>query len=58
MLLLEPIIRERVTFRVDQPAWVQLLRYIGAVAQLDFGFSYRQNMPVLERSGGRARSSA
>ncbi len=38
----------RVTFGVDQPAWVQLLRYIGAVAQLDFGFSYRQNMPVLQ----------
>jgi peptide/nickel transport system permease protein len=40
--------RLRVTFGVDQPAWVQLLRYIGAIVQLDFGFSYRQNMPVLD----------
>lgn len=40
--------RLRVTFGVDQPAWVQLLRYIGAILQLDFGFSYRQNMPVLD----------
>src|SRR5580704_9255919 len=38
----------RATFGVDQPVWVQLLRYIAAVAQLDFGFSYRQNMPVLQ----------
>ncbi len=38
----------RVTFGVDQPVWVQLLRYLAAIAQLDFGFSYRQNMPVLQ----------
>jgi peptide/nickel transport system permease protein len=38
----------RQTFGVDQPAWVQLLRYIAAVLRLDFGFSYRQNMPVLQ----------
>lgn len=40
--------RLRVTYGMDQPAWMQLLRYIGAVARLDLGFSYRQNMPVLE----------
>jgi peptide/nickel transport system permease protein len=43
----------RETFGVDQPAWVQLLRYIVAVSHLDFGFSYRQNMPVLQAITGR-----
>jgi peptide/nickel transport system permease protein len=38
----------RATFGVDQPVWLQLLHYLGAVVQLDFGFSYRQNMPVLQ----------
>ncbi len=45
--------RLRHTFGVDQPAWVQLLRYIWAVCHLDFGFSYRQNMPVLNAITGR-----
>jgi len=40
--------RLRATFGIDQPVWVQLLHYIGAVARLDFGFSYRQNMPVAQ----------
>jgi peptide/nickel transport system permease protein len=38
----------RATFGVDQPVWLQLLHYIAAIARLDFGFSYRQNMPVLQ----------
>jgi peptide/nickel transport system permease protein len=38
----------RHTFGVDQPVWLQLLHYIAALAQGDFGFSYRQNMPVLQ----------
>jgi peptide/nickel transport system permease protein len=40
--------RLRVTYGMDQPAWVQLGKYILSVAQLDLGFSYRQNMPVLD----------
>jgi peptide/nickel transport system permease protein len=31
----------------DQPPYIQLLKYINSVAHLDFGFSYRQNEPVL-----------
>ncbi len=38
----------RALYGVDQPAWMQLLRYVGSVARLDLGFSYRQNMPVLQ----------
>jgi len=33
--------RLRATYGMDQPAWAQLLHYIGAVARLDLGFSYR-----------------
>jgi len=40
--------RLRVLYGMDDPAWMQLMKYIWSVAQLDFGFSYRQNMPVLE----------
>jgi peptide/nickel transport system permease protein len=43
----------RVLYGMDQPAWVQLLRYIWAVLHLDLGFSYRQNMPVLDAILGR-----
>jgi peptide/nickel transport system permease protein len=38
----------RVLYGMDQPPWMQLLKYIASIAQLDFGFSYRQNMPVLQ----------
>jgi peptide/nickel transport system permease protein len=38
----------RALYGADVPPWLQLLRYIGAIARLDFGFSYRQNMPVLQ----------
>lgn len=37
-------LRER--FGLDQPLHVQLGRYIGAIVQLDLGYSYRQQMPV------------
>jgi len=40
--------RLRHLYGMDQPAWIQLLKYIGSVMQLDLGFSYRQNMPVLD----------
>jgi peptide/nickel transport system permease protein len=35
-------------YGVDQPAYIQLLKYIWSVVTLDFGFSYRQNAPVLD----------
>ena len=38
----------RVTYGMDQSAWIQLWRYIVTVLHLDFGYSYRQNAPVLE----------
>ncbi|MFT4075781.1 MAG: ABC transporter permease [Asticcacaulis sp.] len=36
------------TYGLDQPLYVQLWKYLEAVARLDFGFSYRQNIPVTE----------
>lgn len=38
----------RHTYGVDQPAWIQLFKYIWSVLHLDLGFSYRQNAPVLD----------
>ncbi len=38
----------RHTYGVDQPTWIQLVKYIWSVMQLDLGFSYRQNAPVLD----------
>jgi peptide/nickel transport system permease protein len=38
----------RHTYGVDQPAWIQLFKYIWSVMRLDLGFSYRQNAPVLD----------
>jgi peptide/nickel transport system permease protein len=40
--------RLRTLYGVDRPWWEQLLRYIGSVATFDFGWSYRQNQPVIE----------
>jgi peptide/nickel transport system permease protein len=40
--------RMRVLYGMDQPAIVQLGRYIWSVLTLDFGFSYRQNAPVFD----------
>jgi len=38
----------RKTYGLDDAVWLQLLKYIWALLHLDFGFSYRQNMPVIE----------
>ena len=38
----------RHTYGVDQPTWVQLAKYIWSVMQLDLGYSYRQNAPVVD----------
>jgi peptide/nickel transport system permease protein len=38
----------RTTYGLDDPAWLQLLKYVWALLHLDFGFSYRQNMPVID----------
>lgn len=38
----------RHTYGVDEPAPVQLVKYIWSVARLDLGYSYRQNAPVLD----------
>lgn len=34
-------------FGLDQPLWLQFLRYLGRLAQLDLGFSFRHNDSVL-----------
>src|SRR6267142_6423 len=38
----------RKTYGLEDPVWLQLLKYIWALMHLDFGFSYRQNMPVID----------
>ena len=38
----------RQVYGLDQPAWMQLLHYIWSIAHLDFGYSYRQNQPVID----------
>lgn len=40
--------RLRITYGMDQPPLVQLWRYVVSIAHLDFGFSYRQNAPVID----------
>lgn len=40
--------RLRHLYGMDQSALMQLLKYIGSVMRFDLGFSYRQNMPVLD----------
>jgi peptide/nickel transport system permease protein len=44
----EQIEEMKAMYGLDQPAIVQLLKYIWAVLHLDLGFSYRQNVPVLD----------
>lgn len=39
-------LRER--FGLDQPLYMQLLIYLKSVVQLDLGYSYRQQLPVLD----------
>jgi peptide/nickel transport system permease protein len=38
----------RKTYGLEDPVWLQLLKYIWALMRFDFGFSYRQNMPVMQ----------
>ncbi len=38
----------RKTYGLDDPVWLQLVKYIWALMQFDFGFSYRQNRPVID----------
>ncbi|MFB9147225.1 ABC transporter permease [Halomonas alkalicola] len=38
----------REQFGLDQPMYVQLWRYVSGIAMLDFGYSYRQQMPVFD----------
>jgi len=44
-------LRER--FGLDQPLYVQLWIYVSSVVQLDLGYSYRQQLPVLQLIGDR-----
>jgi peptide/nickel transport system permease protein len=38
----------RKTYGMEDPVWLQLVKYVWALLHLDFGFSYRQNMPVID----------
>jgi peptide/nickel transport system permease protein len=38
----------KTTYGLDDPVWLQLVKYIWALLHFDFGFSYRQNMPVIQ----------
>lgn len=38
----------REKFGLDQPFYIQLWRYISGVMQFDLGYSYRQQMPVID----------
>jgi len=40
--------RLRITYGMDQSAGMQLVKYIASVAQLELGYSYRHNLPVLD----------
>ncbi|WP_416414200.1 ABC transporter permease [Pantoea sp. App145] len=42
------IAKLRHLYGLDQSVLMQLLKYIGSVLRFDLGFSYRQNMPVLD----------
>lgn len=43
----EYVARLKAQFGLDQPLWLQFLYYLGRLAQLDLGFSFRHNEPVL-----------
>jgi peptide/nickel transport system permease protein len=45
----------RAQFGLDQPVWLQLVRYVGKVLTLDLGFSFRHSMPVLDLILNRLR---
>lgn len=38
----------RQLYGLQDPLWLQLIKYIWALLHLDFGFSYRQNLPVID----------
>lgn len=38
----------RKTYGLEDPVWLQLVKYVWALLHFDFGYSYRQNMPVLQ----------
>jgi peptide/nickel transport system permease protein len=38
----------RELYGLQDPIWLQLIKYIWALLHLDFGFSYRQNLPVFD----------
>jgi peptide/nickel transport system permease protein len=38
----------RKTYGLEDPVWLQLVKYVWALMHLNFGFSYRQNMPVID----------
>ncbi len=40
--------RLRVTYGMDRSAGAQLVSYIGSIFRLDFGYSYRHNLPVFD----------
>lgn len=44
----ETMAQLRASFGLDQPVWLQLVHYLGNIATLDLGFSYRQNLPVFD----------
>ncbi len=35
-------------YGLDQPVWVQFWRYVSHAARMDFGYSFRNSMPVLD----------
>jgi peptide/nickel transport system permease protein len=43
----------RAQFGLDQPGWLQLLRYLRRILVLDLGFSFRHSMPVLDLIANR-----
>ncbi|MFT4269279.1 MAG: ABC transporter permease [Xenophilus sp.] len=42
----EYLAQMRHDYGLDQPVWIQLLRYLGKVAQGDFGYSFANQQPV------------
>lgn len=46
----DPVFLEvlRKEFGLDQPLWMQLWLYVKGILKLDLGFSYRNNLPVLD----------
>ncbi len=43
----EYVAQLKAQFGLDQPLWMQFLHYLGRLAQLDLGFSFRHNESVL-----------